>query len=420
MTSNQVDTAMQNSLLVRIISLASSGRIQLEAPKISTSIKKKDLQAMQILPLKDMAFAKFARDSDYLEAAASALMLEKRHLIPLILSGRFTQNPAAQVLIKISFNDFSNINVKEILNVRIPAYQRYFIAYLIYKHNHQSDRAKKMLNMAMAISSLITLLIYGLAALIIVSVIVGLYLLFKRMVFVPPQPPQKRPGGLRSFFAVYFAFGTVLISYGILIAPYIGKLHIPWSIRIILSESIIILAALISVYIWGRDLEEHRFKDLLGLNFRPQIDAIAWLKMVIVLYAAGFGGMLWSSWATPRSDTVPWSGAIPVVISGNATDIVVLVIVAVMIAPVIEELLFRGFLFRRLKRSLSSESAAWLSAVAFGFIHLNPATFVPITLIGYILARSYETSKSIIVPITLHAIWNLTISTVMILILARP
>ena len=130
--------------------------------------------------------------------------------------------------------------------------------------------------------------------------------------------------------------------------------------------------------------------------------------------------MLWSSWATPRSDTVPWSGAIPVVISGNATDIVVLVIVAVMIAPVIEELLFRGFLFRRLKRSLSSESAAWLSAVAFGFIHLNPATFVPITLIGYILARSYETSKSIIVPITLHAIWNLTISTVMVLILARP
>ena len=180
MTSNQVDTAMQNSLIVRIISLASSGRIQLEAPKVSTSIKKKDLQAMQILPLKDMAFARFARDSDYLEAAASALMLEKRHLIPLILSGKFTQNPAAQVLIKISFNDFSNINVKEVLNARIPAYQRYFIAYLIYKHNNQTDRAKKMLNMAMAISSLITLLIYGLAALIIVSVIVGLYLLFKR------------------------------------------------------------------------------------------------------------------------------------------------------------------------------------------------------------------------------------------------
>ena len=77
-----------------------------------------------------------------------------------------------------------------------------------------------------------------------------------------------------------------------------------------------------------------------------------------------------------------------------------------MIAPVFEEAVFRGFIFKKLRMNLSTRSAAWVSGAIFAFMHLDLSSLIPLTVLGYILARVYEASDSLLTSILLHSAWN--------------
>jgi membrane protease YdiL (CAAX protease family) len=79
---------------------------------------------------------------------------------------------------------------------------------------------------------------------------------------------------------------------------------------------------------------------------------------------------------------------------------------AVLVAPVVEELLFRGFLFRNLRDSIGRGPAMFLSGAIFGAVHLQPTLILPLGGLGVALALLYEWSGSIWVPIAAHAAWN--------------
>ncbi len=81
-------------------------------------------------------------------------------------------------------------------------------------------------------------------------------------------------------------------------------------------------------------------------------------------------------------------------------------VMAVVLAPILEEILFRGLLFRLLQRKWSTELAAVVTSVIFGMIHFNLYSFLPITILGMILAWSCQKSNSLITPIIAHALWN--------------
>jgi membrane protease YdiL (CAAX protease family) len=89
---------------------------------------------------------------------------------------------------------------------------------------------------------------------------------------------------------------------------------------------------------------------------------------------------------------------------------IIIIVAAVIIAPVFEELLFRG-LFQTMARSFlvtrySAWSAILVSSVLFAMIHANaghwPSLFVLSLCIGY----SYEKSGSLFRPIFIHAAFN--------------
>jgi len=90
-----------------------------------------------------------------------------------------------------------------------------------------------------------------------------------------------------------------------------------------------------------------------------------------------------------------WGTLIPIIIDG------------VIGAAIFEELLFRGILHRTLRPWLPTWSVILLSSVIFGAVHLDPWNFVPLALTGLVLAISYEMTKSLTVPIMLHAANNL-------------
>jgi len=83
-----------------------------------------------------------------------------------------------------------------------------------------------------------------------------------------------------------------------------------------------------------------------------------------------------------------------------------LALLAVVVAPVVEELVFRGAFYRFLKSRMPRNAAYAVSAACFALLHANLASFLPLFFLGVALAVVYEVTGNIKVPILVHAFFN--------------
>ncbi len=81
-------------------------------------------------------------------------------------------------------------------------------------------------------------------------------------------------------------------------------------------------------------------------------------------------------------------------------------LVAVLV-PVAEETFFRGFLYPPLRRHYGVRGATFLSAAFFAAVHLQVVNFLPILLLGVVLAGVYERTRSLLPAVVIHGINNL-------------
>lgn len=86
--------------------------------------------------------------------------------------------------------------------------------------------------------------------------------------------------------------------------------------------------------------------------------------------------------------------------------------VVVVIAPLSEELVFRGFVYGAVRRKGGFAVAGLISSLAFTIIHLqfHIVLFTQIFILGFVLAWIYERSKNLAAPILAHAVYNLAIT----------
>jgi membrane protease YdiL (CAAX protease family) len=97
---------------------------------------------------------------------------------------------------------------------------------------------------------------------------------------------------------------------------------------------------------------------------------------------------------------------------GVKTSDAALIAVAVLtcvVAPVAEELFFRGFFFVGLRRSWGTPGAAIATGVVFGAIHAGSAPagyLVPLGVLGVVLCLLYVATKSLLPSIGLHCLNN--------------
>jgi membrane protease YdiL (CAAX protease family) len=78
-----------------------------------------------------------------------------------------------------------------------------------------------------------------------------------------------------------------------------------------------------------------------------------------------------------------------------------------LLAPLVEEVLFRGFLFRNLRDVMGGWLACLVSGLAFALVHLDAGRILPLAALGAWLAYLFERSGSLAVPIGVHGLWNL-------------
>jgi membrane protease YdiL (CAAX protease family) len=139
-----------------------------------------------------------------------------------------------------------------------------------------------------------------------------------------------------------------------------------------------------------------------GLGFVVRIVAAIASAIVLSILETTGGGAQTTLPTQVREGLSPWA-------------LVVFAIVAVIVAPVTEEFVFRGLIYRSLRDRHSLVLAGILSAVLFGLVHFVPdqpwrgvvALQVTMMITGFGLAMVYEYRKNLLANIAGHAFFNL-------------
>ena len=94
--------------------------------------------------------------------------------------------------------------------------------------------------------------------------------------------------------------------------------------------------------------------------------------------------------------------------SGSRTieERIMIIVFAIAIAPVVEEFVFRFFIYGVLKRYFGWIAGVILSAGLFAAAHAHFPSFVPLLILGSCFAIAYEWSGSILVSMTMHSLFN--------------
>lgn len=79
---------------------------------------------------------------------------------------------------------------------------------------------------------------------------------------------------------------------------------------------------------------------------------------------------------------------------------------AILVAPLYEELLFRGILFPLLVKHIGLKGSMIMISLIFAFIHPPISAFVPLFLLSIALCLAYWRTGSLWVSIGLHALFN--------------
>ena len=80
---------------------------------------------------------------------------------------------------------------------------------------------------------------------------------------------------------------------------------------------------------------------------------------------------------------------------------------ACLIAPIAEEILYRGVLFRSLANHLRLPRAALLSAVLFALVHFyGLPSLIMVGIVGFVCALAYASSHALLTAVALHALYN--------------
>lgn len=204
---------------------------------------------------------------------------------------------------------------------------------------------------------------------------------------------------LFNFLSVFLPIGKIETATGEL------KLF-PLSVRIFISQ---VMAVGISIYIIKSS--GYSAKDFLklknplkALKFYPKailLLAMVWPIMIVVGAICGFfiyyftnfkpSQHLFTKILANTSDPLTW---------------LVLVFSACIIAPICEEIIFRGCLFPFFNVQMGKWPAVLLTSLVFGVIHMNVYQMMPIFVLAIVLQLLFIRYRNLYFPILFHSIFN--------------
>ncbi len=118
----------------------------------------------------------------------------------------------------------------------------------------------------------------------------------------------------------------------------------------------------------------------------------------VISYLMNFIGMLRPDWMQSYTDLIDSAGI------GTLSPL--MLFYAIIIAPISEELIFRGVTLGYAKKALPAAGAICLQAVLFGIFHLNMIQGIYAAFLGLFIGYLHEAGGTIVIPMLFHAFFN--------------
>ena len=213
---------------------------------------------------------------------------------------------------------------------------------------------------------------------------------------IPEHPAKRVPWGLRE---VGLGIGCLGVWMAVAFGAALVVRALEW--RSVFAPLLAALEVLLLAPVWWLAVRRYgaRLGDLGLTRFRLRDLGLGVVLLVPALWLSG----LYQTWLAGQGlemqpgleqalQQAPWP--------------VVLITTAVVLAPLVEEIFFRGFLYAGFRTRLPWGVSAVLSAGLFALLHLQPLAAPVLFLLGLLFAYLYHRSGSIWPAIVLHLLVN--------------
>ncbi|HDP69328.1 MAG TPA: CPBP family intramembrane metalloprotease [Actinobacteria bacterium] len=206
-------------------------------------------------------------------------------------------------------------------------------------------------------------------------------------------------------FVVFLAVLIIQIYSGLFWLSEGHYLNNPFARTVLMIGSYLIIFLL--VWFFGLRRKGGSFKDLGFKSFNLFFalgKGVLWLiliKILTVLYSV-FTSEVLNFKPPPELVT-----GVPDIFGRGSIGFLMAIFATVIVAPLVEEIFFRGFIYTALRDKIGVVWAALISSFIFAVFHGNLWSIVPIMLLGLILVYLYERGNSIGPPVIFHALNNL-------------
>ncbi len=78
----------------------------------------------------------------------------------------------------------------------------------------------------------------------------------------------------------------------------------------------------------------------------------------------------------------------------------------ILLAPLAEEILFRGILYPTIKQAGFPRLALWTTSILFALSHFTVIAILPLTFFALVLVALYEATDNLLAPILAHSFFN--------------
>ena len=232
----------------------------------------------------------------------------------------------------------------------------------------------------------------------------------------PPAPPARDPvwtGGdvavliLVAFFALIFC--------GIVIGVYVDAFHPKQRPEEVAGMPVIsilaqtVTSALVVAAMYWMVVRRYRSRFWSAVRW-------SWPAYQQALLCA-FAGVTMALLVDYASSLAPMPKSLPIYkLLGTTASAYALALYGILLAPLVEELFFRGFLYPVLARRLGLAAAVLLTSFGFTLIHMSQlaSAWLPLLMlfcVGILLTLARAYTGSVAVPFVIHTFYNATLFT---------
>ncbi len=242
---------------------------------------------------------------------------------------------------------------------------------------------------------------------------------------IPTATPQK----IQPFPSIWVGLGWVILFFvlqaivGIIayaIAYYLkgdfdggalGFVRLVGDVKFIALPTMwgLVASSLLTLYLYYLYVRKDDRISQLGLDRWSRFSLLKTLGIAVALIGTGLAfNAIYSTYIIPNVEIQAKLRELVAAIPKTGVNNALIFVAAALLAPILEELIFRGLLQNSLMHIMPSYAAIILSAAIFGAVHVDQYAFPTLMALGIAFGYLYHLTGSLRTCIALHAVNNAT------------